>query len=183
MLTGVLADVNLIDDNGIIKPLEPKTLLLQLAEEQAAKRTAFYVSWEGHFEEDNATYLEEKRYLAEQGLPVVFRCAKDDDGTKENVLGDIGRTDCADFIFSIFEYCDHNGHGFDYRPEVPEYRQAFTDSEATGRAIIRAVEARPSYGKEDWLILITSDHGGYRRGHGGPTLQERITFIVSNKDI
>ena len=49
--------------------------------------------------------------------------------------------------------------------------------------IIEAIESRPNYDKEDWLIIITSDHGGIEDEHGGPSMDERITFIVSNKPI
>ena len=31
--------------------------------------------------------------------------------------------------------------------------------------------------------LITTDHGGTGGSHGGPSFEERMTFIVSNKDI
>ena len=179
MLTGTLADVNGVNDNGITKEVEPKSLLLSLVEEGAARSSAFYVSWEGHFEEYGATYLKEKAYCAARGLPVTFVCAGGDDGTKENVLGDIAAADGSDFIFSIFEYPDHFGHGFDFRSEVPEYREAFRLSEETGRDIISAIQNRAAYGEEDWLILITSDHGGYNTGHGFLTIQERMTFIVA----
>lgn len=183
MLTGELAEHTKIVDNGITKAVEPKTLLLTLVEEKLAKSSAFYVSWEGHFAEDGATYLDEKQYAEEHHLSTVFACAADDEGTRENVLNDISAADGSDFIFCILEYTDHTGHGVDYLPEKPEYLQAFHDAETTGIQIINAIQNRASYNTEDWLILITSDHGGYHCGHGGPTLQERITFIISNKDI
>ena len=44
--------------------------------------------------------------------------------------------------------------------------------------IISAVESRPTYALEDWLIIITSDHGGFNTGHGAFTIQERMTFYV-----
>ena len=44
-------------------------------------------------------------------------------------------------------------------------------------------EARETYETEDWLIIVTSDHGGIGTGHGGASIQERMTFLVMNKDI
>lgn len=183
MLTGALAENNKVFDNGTTKDIEPKSLLIKLVEDKAAKSSAFYVSWEGHFIEDGATYLNEKSYIEEEHLNAVFACGKDDVETRENTLKDITSPDCSDFIFCIFEYPDGNGHGYDYLPEKPEYMQAFLSSEETGMDIIDAIKNRRSYDEEDWLILVTSDHGGYKCGHGGPTLEERITFIVSNKEI
>ncbi len=183
MLTGTLAQDNKITDNGIIKALEPKTLLVELVEDKTLQSSAFYVSWGGHFVDDNATYLEEKRYIDEKGLKASFVCADSDEKTRENVLADITSDKCSDFIFCILEYTDENGHGYDYLPEKPEYMQAFLSAESDGMDFVEAITNRRSFAFEDWLILITSDHGGYQCGHGGPTLQERITFIVSNKEI
>ena len=183
MLTGTLAENNKVFDNGTTKDIEPKSLFLKLVEDRAAKSSAFYVSWEGHFVEDGSTYLNEKEYIAENNVNSTFICAEDDAGTRENVLKDITQKECSDFIFSIFEYNDSFGHGFDYRPEVNEYMQSFISAEGTGMDIIDAVKNRLSYEEEDWLILVTSDHGGFECGHGGDTLQERSTFIISNKAI
>ncbi|MCR5207266.1 MAG: alkaline phosphatase family protein [Eubacterium sp.] len=183
MLTGVTCEENGIDDNGFVKELEPKSLFLKLPEADLVKSAAFYVSWDGHFTEDNSTYLKEKQYIAEKKLDVTFLCADGDDGTRKNVLDDINRDDCSDFIFLILEYTDHNGHGYDYRPEVPEYMQAFLSEEEAGYEFIEAIKKRKSFDEEDWLVLVTSDHGGYKCSHGGETLQERITFIASNHTI
>ncbi len=183
MLTGSLAVNNKVFTNGITKEVDPKTLLIRLVDDRAVNSSAFYVSWEGHFVEEGATYLAEKKYAEDEHLSVTYSCADDDGETKENVLKDVTSPECSDFIFSIFEYPDHNGHGYDYLPEKPEYMQAFFSSEETGMDIISAIKNRRTYDEEDWLILVTSDHGGYRCGHGGDTLQERITFIVSNKEI
>ncbi len=183
MLTSNLAPNSGVYENGTTKEVEPKTLLIKLVEDGAASSSAFYVSWEGHFTEDGATYLKEKSYIAEKGIKSVFACAEDDDGTRANVLGDINSEVCSDFIFCILEYTDHFGHEVDYLPEKPKYMQAFLSAEQTGMDIVDAIENRPTFDEEDWLILVTSDHGGYKCGHGGPTLEERITFIISNKKI
>ena len=104
-----------------------------------------------------------------------------DEGTLEKALADLQRPECSDFIFTIFEYCDYYGHTYGFWNNTPEYQYAFEKSNETGKALIDAVKARPGYETEDWLILITSDHGGYVRGHGGDTLMERMMFIVTNK--
>lgn len=183
MLTGSLAENHKVFDNGITKEVEPKTLLVKLVEDRAVNSSAFYVSWEGHFSEDGATYLDEKKYIEKNKLKTTFVCAQSDEETRENVLRDITSDDCSDFTFCILEYTDHTGHSVDYLPEKPEYMHAFLSAEQTGMDFINAIKNRRSYHEEDWLILITSDHGGYHCGHGGPTLEERITFIIANKDI
>ena len=56
------------------------------------------------------------------------------------------------------------------------------DWKSAGYEVIKAIEARETYETEDWLIIVTSDHGGIETGHGGPSIQERMTFVVMNKE-
>ena len=183
MLTGVLADQHKITNNGIVKEIEPKTLLLSLVEDETVDSSAFYVSWDGHFSKKTATYYAEKQYARTEGVAAEFSRALFDAGTKRNVLADLKKKDCSDFIFLTLEYTDHQGHATGFGPQNPRYVSAFRDAEATGADFIEAIRARETYGTEDWLILITTDHGGIGGGHGGPSIEERITFIVSNQEI
>jgi len=183
MLTGVWADKNLVSDNDIVKSDEYPTLLLSLVEDKTIDASAFYVSWGGHFSGDDATYVSEKNYIEKNGINANYVCASGDEGTRENVLADINKADCSDFIFSIFEYPDHVGHGSGFSPYNEEYPAAFYDAEQTGVDILNAIKSRPTYATEDWLIIITADHGGSTYGHGGTSIMERMTFVVANKDV
>ena len=181
MLTGAWADVHGVTANDIPKSNDHLTLLTSAVEDGTIDSSAFYVSWGGHFSGEDSTYVHEKEYIEEKGLPVNFLRAGDDAGTKANVLADITKDDCSDFIFSIFEYCDHIGHDIGFNLAKEEYCEAYKESEMTGLDIINAIKSRDTYETEDWLIIITSDHGGYNSWHGGPTMQERYTFIACNK--
>jgi hypothetical protein len=183
MLIGQWANEIGVNNNGQPKPLDPKTLLLSLAEDGTADKTAFYVSWDGHFSKKDATYINEKNYAEENGVNAAFKRALTDAGTKSNIISDIKKADCSDFIFLTLEYTDHQGHATGFGPQNPKYISAFRDAEDAGMDIIEAIEARKTYDTEDWLILITTDHGGNGTGHGGPSFEERMTFIISNKTI
>ncbi len=178
ILTGVWADIHGITYNGIEKSNEHLTMLTTLVEDETIDSSAFYVSWNGHFGGRKTTYIQEKNYVEEKNLNVTFLDADDDKGTLTNTLADISASDCSDFIFTILEHTDHSGHDTGFSLNNPDYSKSFADAEADGRAIINAVESRETYEAEDWLIIITSDHGGYNTGHGSLTLQERMTFIV-----
>ena len=183
MLCGCWADEHGITDNDIIKSVDCPTLLRSLVENGTINGSAFCVSWSGHFSCDDATYLAEKNYCEENGLNVQFLKADDDNGTYANTMNCVTAADGPDFIFSIFEHCDHAGHssGFCIRNEA--YKNEFYANDAEGAEIISAIKARATYDTEDWLIILTSDHGGYNTGHGSFTAQERITFITVNKDL
>ena len=183
MLTGKWADVHGIYENYQPKTVEPKTLLLSLVENGTIDSSAFYVSWAGHFSKPKATYINELDYIEKNNINSVFLKADDDDGTIKNVLDDINREDCSDFIFLTLEFTDHNGHGSGFSLQNPKYVDGFYSAEEAGFRFIDAIKSRPAYSTEDWLIIITTDHGGIKRNHGGSSIQERTTFIVSNKDI
>ncbi|MCR5485230.1 MAG: alkaline phosphatase family protein [Clostridiales bacterium] len=181
MLTGVWADVHGIKDNGVPKSNDHLTLLTTAVEDGTIDSSAFYVSWGGHFSGEDTTYINEKKYIEEKDLAVKFVKADDDAGTKANVLNDVKSENCSDFIFSILEFCDHTGHGSGFSIKNPEYQKAFQDAEDAANEIIDAIESRATYSTEDWLILMSSDHGGYNTGHGGPTMMERYIHIAANK--
>lgn len=181
MLTGQWADVHGITGNGINKSNDTLSLLTTLVESKTIDSSAFYVSWGGHFTSTDSTYYLEKQYDEEKQLDVKMLKASDDNGTYANVIEDLEQKECSDFIFSIFEYCDHYGHGTGFCMNNPDQKTGFAEQEQVSADVIKAIKARENYENEDWLILITSDHGGYNTWHGGPTMQERYTFIVSNK--
>jgi hypothetical protein len=48
-------------------------------------------------------------------------------------------------------------------------------------SLMTAIQQRPNYANEDWLILVTSDHGGLGTSHGGNSIEEQnVPFIASS---
>lgn len=181
ILTGVWADVHGITGNDISKSMDTKTLLTSLAEEGTADSTAFYTKWSGHFDRANATYLNEKQYCESKNLNVQFNKLNDDDSSLNAVMGELGKERCADFMFVIYEPTDITGHGWGFSYNNPKYKKAFKETDAYGMETLKAIYARENYIKEDWLIIITSDHGGIKANHGKASIQERMTFVVTNR--
>ncbi len=181
ILTGVWADEHGITANDITKSLEHKTLLTSLVEDNVIDSSVFITRWKGHFDRKNATYLEEKAYCEENNINVTFERCSNDKASHKYTLNAIGEEDCADFIFVIYEPTDSTGHNKGFTYNNPKYKKAFKEADKYGFEVIKAITARKTYNTEDWLIIITSDHGGIGTGHGGDSIQERMTFIVSNK--
>ena len=98
-------------------------------------------------------------------------------------MAQVTSADCADFVFAIYENTDSAGHNYGFSFNNPVYKDGFAEEENYGYEVIKAIEARESYEAEDWLIIVTSDHGGVGTGHGGASIQERMTFIVMNKEM
>ena len=62
-----------------------------------------------------------------------------------------------------------------------EYRDAIALADRHVGMLLEAVQARPGYMNEDWLVLISTDHG--RRadgGHGGDSPEEMTIFILAS---
>lgn len=178
ILTGQWADVHGITDNSITKTMDTKTLLTSLTEDKIIDSASFITKWGGHFSNDSSTYRLEKQYCEENGLPVSFNRTDGDDASHEATLKNINAAECDDFIFVIYEPTDSVGHSKGFTHNNPEYKEAFKTADGYGLEVIEAIKARETYEKEDWLIIVTSDHGGIFLGHGGKSIQERMTFAV-----
>jgi hypothetical protein len=46
--------------------------------------------------------------------------------------------------------------------------------------VLEAVRARPRYADERWLVVVCTDHGGTKKGHGGQSPEERKIFALFN---
>lgn len=179
ILTGIWAYKMGIISNGIKKSNKHLTNLTSLVEKGKIDSSAFYTTWDGHFKDKNATYIKEKEYVEEKGLNVKFVLDNSDEEFCKDVIDDIKSPNCTDYIFAIIEHTDHCGHESGFSTKNQKYVNAYKSCEADGRAIIDAIESRETFNTEDWLIIITSDHGGFKKGHGAYTIQERMTFIIS----
>ncbi len=181
ILTGVWADKNGITGNGITKTLEFKTIMTDLTENGIIDSASFTTSWNGHFITDTSTYKLEKEYCENNDIKVSFNYCSGDTQSTYTTLKDLSSDNCSDFIFTILEGPDHAGHSFGFSTNNPIYKIGFQLNEIQSLSILKAIENRETYDKEDWLIIITADHGGLGSGHGGVSLQERMTFIICNK--
>ena len=183
ILTGAWADEHGITGNGITKEIEPKTLMTLLVEDGTIDSASFITKWKGHFTNNNSTYIDEKAYCEENNINVEFELREDKKDIHTGAMAEIKSADCSDFVFIIYEDTDSAGHDFGFSFNNPVYKEGFSTEDGYGYEVIKAIEERDAYETEDWLIIVTSDHGGIGTGHGGASIQERMTFIVMNKAI
>lgn len=70
-----------------------------------------------------------------------------------------------------------NGGG---APQVTDYIRAIQDVDSQIGQVLTAINGRATIANENWLIVLTSDHGGRGTGHAGNTPDRRtVPFIVS----
>ncbi|MGQ4482809.1 alkaline phosphatase family protein [Streptomyces sp. SAS_276] len=104
--------------------------------------------------------------------------AEYDTGTTSRAVAQL-RDGNPDAVFVHLDNIDHAGHS--YGAASQQYLDAIHTADAQLGQIVAELKARPTYSAEDWLIMVTADHGHTDPGgHGGSTLQERQTFLIAN---
>ena len=85
-----------------------------------------------------------------------------------------------DVVFVHFDEVDHVGHASGYGPTLTPYLNAIATVDSQVGQMIAAIEARPQFAAEDWLYVITTDHGGLGSSHGGQSADERNIFLIAS---
>lgn len=88
----------------------------------------------------------------------------------------------GDFTFVHLDDVDHTGHSFGFGST---YDMSLAVMDQQLGQLINAVFAKQQQTGDDWLILVTTDHGREASGynHGGQSQSEKTTFIASNKSL
>lgn len=85
-----------------------------------------------------------------------------------------------DLTFVYFGDTDEVAHVLG--PHCPEFTAALLAQDGYLARLLDAVRGRPSFAAERWTVLITTDHGHLDEGgHGGPSDEERTTFVIANR--
>ncbi|MFF2630474.1 alkaline phosphatase family protein [Kitasatospora griseola] len=96
-------------------------------------------------------------------------------------------SDAADFlahgnpdsVFLHFDEVDEAGHG--YGGASTQYMSALHTVDGLVGQVLTGLRSRPTYAAEDWLVVVTTDHGHTDAGgHGGNSANERQTWMVLN---
>lgn len=81
-----------------------------------------------------------------------------------------------DVLFLHFLDVDHAGHKFGFDPAVPTYINTLRTLDGYIGSVMEAIQKRPQFKDESWLTIVTTDHGGIMKTHGGQTPEERQIF-------
>jgi len=191
LLTGVWVNKHNVPDNDITAPNYHYFNIFRLFKEQyPAKRTAIYSSWQ-----DNRTKLAGNAYvnLYADGyeLDTVrfkhdkernFMHAIDEEVVSEAEIALMNGV--ADLSWVYLEYTDDMGH---MHGDSPEFYTAVKMMDKQMGKLWNAITYRQKNFPEDWMIIITTDHGRDEktgRNHGGQSARQRGTWMVTNyKDL
>ncbi|MCY4780269.1 alkaline phosphatase [Sphingobacterium sp. UT-1RO-CII-1] len=130
--------------------------------------TAAIYSWPG------IGYLLEK-----EAITTVFSAEDNEDVCVDKAV-DVILKDKPSFTFVHFDEPDHTGHSEGHKTAA--YYAVLKEVDARIGKIVDAVNKAGI--AEETIILVTSDHGGIDKGHGGKSLDEvQVPWIISGPGI
>lgn len=180
ILTGTCIDKHGVSGNstkpGIYKVDVAPHFAKRLKETVPTANVASIVSWawiedyliaaqsgviDHHEKGEGKTYPERDRDVTDRAVSYL---------SKEN----------PDVLFLHFDQVDGAGHGTGFSVDNPKYMDAIAATDGLVNEVMQAMRKRPQYAKENWLVILTSDHGGKNTSHGGQSPEERtIPMIVA----
>lgn len=168
VLCGVWADKHRVMDNEFTAPNydEFPHFFTRLKAVQPEAKTASFSSW-GPIatkilrDADVAFDAEREDHNYELADQEVIAKAS-------NHLGEADAT--ATVVY--FGQVDAAGHADGFHPSVPTYVAAIERVDGYVGKLLESIEARPTRKNEEWLVLVTTDHGGsgtsHSSGHDNP---------------
>ena len=196
LLTGTWANKHNVWDNDIKDPNYYYWTLFRFLEEQyPEKQSAVFSTWldnrtkligEGRPETGNLKLdyhfdgfeLDTVRFPHDEDRKFIHQI--DELVTEEAVR--YVRTQGPDLSWVYLEYSDDMGHR--YGDSAQFYDAVAIADEQVGR-LWEAIRHREEHYREEWLIVVTTDHGrdeATGKHHGGQSNRERSSWIVTNAD-
>ena len=168
IVTGVTAEKSRIFKNGDT----PKgnfaawpSWLSRLVEAKPGTKALYAYSWEGDIALSPHPNVQNLRLpsVCDVNWPIVPGSYAKYASTIPKIMAS---ADAPDAVVYFIDIADLGGHRSGFYPYGKEYLH---DARLVDRIIgdtLAAIASRPQFANEDWLFLITSDHGGCGRAHG-----------------
>jgi predicted AlkP superfamily pyrophosphatase or phosphodiesterase len=83
-----------------------------------------------------------------------------------------------DVLFIHFDEVDIAGHASGYGADSTGYLEAVSSTDGAIGIVLTGVQQRETYGSEDWLVLVSTDHAGVGRSHGEDLPELRTVFMI-----
>ncbi|MBQ9429915.1 MAG: alkaline phosphatase family protein [Kiritimatiellae bacterium] len=117
------------------------------------------------------------RLSPDYGVQFIF---DRDDANAKTLAKMLSFPDAPDAIMWYIDSPDHGGHNHGFYPYSAEYKEVVRESDGYVGEVLAAIAARPTFAEEDWLVVVTADHGGWERYHGQSSTQcYTIPLIVA----
>ena len=181
-LTGVWADKHGVHDNSFKgKNYEEYPHFFAYVKKQfPAARTASFVDWTP-IDEHVVSHADVRKSYPAKGAEGY---SEQDDVIAKDTAKHLSEAN-SHAVMVYFGAVDETGHRYGFHPTVEQYISAIETVDQHVGKLMSALQSRNDHGTENWLILVSTDHGGQGLGHGGghKVPEIRTTFlIVSGSD-
>lgn len=193
ILTGTWVNKhNVWDNDGIKENYNYKTIFRYLKDVDPSKKIAIFSTWldnrtilcgDGLPETNNLKFdyafdgleLDTVRYPHDKNAEYIKRI----DDTVSTVAGEYIKANGPDLLWVYLEHTDDMGHRYG---DSKQYYDAIEAADARIKKVWDAVQYRKQKFGEDWLIVVTTDHGRDSSGfnHGGQSDREKNGWIATN---
>jgi hypothetical protein len=119
--------------------------------------------------------------IAKGVVDIARNTADSSDDVKNKAIAELGVEELR-ALFVHFDDVDHAGHSSGFSPANSNYVSAIETVDAAIGEMVMAIGNRSNYGMEDWVIIVSTDHGGIGTSHGGGTDEERTIFMIVSGD-
>jgi hypothetical protein len=103
--------------------------------------------------------------------------ANSDVSVRDSVIKSLQTEDSKVTIVN-FHDVQQAGLSYGFSADVPEYRNAIVKTDAFVGDILKALKERKNYKNEDWLVMVSSSHGGINKTYGGNSAPERNILSI-----
>lgn len=166
--SGIDANIDLIQRGTSTERLP--TWLARLAKARPDVKTLHIFAW-----------YADLRLSPDYGVQFIFDRDKANTRTLAKMMAD---RDAPDAVMWYIDLPDHAGHGHGYYPYSRQYAEAVRESDRYVGDVLSAIAARKTFPDEDWLVVVTSDHGGWERAHGMMSTQcYTVPLIVAGRHV
>lgn len=86
----------------------------------------------------------------------------------------------VDVMFVQLDHVDHAGHIYDYVSNSKKYLKAIKKSDIQVGEMVNVLKKRLNYKDENWLIIVSTDHGGSDFGHGKDIPEHTTIFYIAS---
>lgn len=173
VFTGVLDNKHKVVDNSFKNHnLDSHPDFLSIIKEQKPElQTAAFYTW-----------LPIKNILNNSDIRVECKKPNKTDAYVHRLAQDYLRSEKADVTVVYYASPDVAGHGTGFDINNPNYYNEIIRFDRYVGDLIEAINQRANRNNEEWLIVSTTDHGGFKTWHGGKRLSERNIFFIVAKD-
>ncbi|QDU78099.1 phosphoglyceromutase [Bremerella volcania] len=158
--TGVWADKHNVQDNGFKEPKFDKYphFFHYVKKSMPEAKTVSIINWT-----PIAQYIVSSADVSIDTKKGTSYAEADDDAAAAAIV-ELAKDDGPTAMMLYLGEVDEAGHAHGFHPTVPEYIAAIEHVDTLVGSVLEAIEKRTD---QQWLIVVTSDHGGSGKGHGG----------------